>query len=428
MILSRLVWMQVRSYSFDHTTNSYIQHDNNGNLNSELCEMIKQHPAGFGKHDHRMKGDLKKDRISQIKALMFSPSLTLLHIGICELAPQGISEESYLKWHIKLMLMTVFVCTLLARVLTSSWLIALLVATVLMSRGALLAQIGWLSMDMLISFFLCLYMLCTVIFLRTCSTSVFRLGFLVFLAMVALEPFLFVAALTLPLYLFFVSPKSPIQAVVNEPNLLKTLTIPWATWAFAQPEPQELQDEKSSIRLVDVRYSLLAMSACALGLALWVHFEWGYFFLGRMRSLSQVFSVWTQWNGGEFVLALLMSFGLWLKSMLWVCILPYVLNLHFGLSLLLMITVAFSLVSSVTRIQREQFLNFLIFFSGVTISCFISVFFLNFLISLFFLDDFSSVGNMVFEDIPLRSIMAWFEPLILTYGVCAVFSSIPIRF
>lgn len=131
MILMRLVWMQLRSYPVVPELRALVS------LaiidDSETCTYDRSLPRP------------DTEPFDAARAWVVSPAyVTLGYVGCFA---GWLDDREFVRLNQWLLVSTVFLCVLLARFVTSSWTLALIVGAMLMSRGRLLADISRVSID-----------------------------------------------------------------------------------------------------------------------------------------------------------------------------------------------------------------------------------------------------------------------------------------
>ncbi|MFK7823186.1 MAG: hypothetical protein AB8G05_03460 [Oligoflexales bacterium] len=207
MILSRLVWMQLRTYqlvpSFGaFSTFSYISSDFRKNCrnNSEIAELftpLRQEAQLIAPSFHRW---------------FIQPSFILVSKEICA-KPEPIQFIIHMHWIC--LALIVLLGIFLARFLSSSWCLAIFVGATLMSRGALLALIGSYSDALPLTLLMTLWFTSCIHYLRTLSNVSLTMALTATILGSMLTGSFIGLGLAIPCFLFILKRKPvyrPIQA------------------------------------------------------------------------------------------------------------------------------------------------------------------------------------------------------------------------
>ncbi len=143
-------------------------------------------------------------------------------------------------WNINVILVLFFLAAHMIRCLTRYWFTALFATTVLMSRGSVLARVGWDSFDLSLSmlavgWFACLahYLVTASIFSRVGSWFFLILGSL-------LEPSFSALALLLPIFRYNIIRRSPQEKTLQQiprGSLLRPLPLSFENWLEQRTDP-----------------------------------------------------------------------------------------------------------------------------------------------------------------------------------------------
>ncbi len=142
MVLVRLVWMQLRHYPISVDSHIVPSLDLvSARFDGECRSTRPLLRAGVEPVGGSLLGQSRHDRV--IQWWFATPGAVLLGIASClsDLSP----EDFYIKWNQWLLGFTVLGAAFLVRFCTSSWTAAAVAATVLLSRGRFLADIGVVS-------------------------------------------------------------------------------------------------------------------------------------------------------------------------------------------------------------------------------------------------------------------------------------------
>ncbi len=194
MILMRLVWMNLRTYPELPSERALISLEFYKALDLGQCNINIEASTSLSEIA-RERLDLLHDQL----AWLVSPA----YVGFAYLGclDKELGFGRLLTWSQWALMATAFLCVLLARFLTSSWMISLTVGAVVLSRGALMTRLSFVSIDAFVMFFTTLWMSCFAHFLRTGSTFILTLA-VVTVAIASLFDFSFAfVGLALPLLL-----------------------------------------------------------------------------------------------------------------------------------------------------------------------------------------------------------------------------------
>lgn len=184
MILMRLVWMDLRSYT-----------------------------VSYAPENRRLVTDVCSKRSSQQKSITLGrpgwmDSLPYKEMIAMSCRGDYFSERSFVRYNQGLLLIAIVCCMLVTRIVTRSWVLGLFVGMALMSRGRLITLNGEISGDRLIMAGIAVWTLCAAHWLRSGSRLVLAFQFLAVLWLILLElsfVWLLVASF---LFLLYVGSKS----------------------------------------------------------------------------------------------------------------------------------------------------------------------------------------------------------------------------
>lgn len=222
MILSRLTWLQVRSFKDEAHPRLIAQFE-------YICSQGS--PTRPSSHTANVHFEQALNR-----TVFTPPAMAFGNAGLC----QGLRLDwpyalGINKW---ILLMTILLAVLYTRSLTRSWILSLMVCAVLLSRGALLARVSEPSLQLLLSGVVTLWVASAVHYVKTGAwisliSGIFAavLGALICMPLAAL-------CLVMPLFILFSYRKvrSPIlfSALTEERqqqgSLFCTITIPFLVW------------------------------------------------------------------------------------------------------------------------------------------------------------------------------------------------------
>lgn len=184
MILMRLVWMDLRSYTVSYAPE-------NRRLAVDICSKTSS-----------MHKSITLGRPGWMDSLAYKKMIGMSCRG------GFFSETSFIRYNQGLLLITVVCCMLFTRIVTRSWLLGLLVGMALMSRGRLITLNGEISGDRLIMVGLAVWTLSLAHWLRSGSRIVLALQFLAVLWLISLELSFVWLLVAFFLFLLFVRRKS----------------------------------------------------------------------------------------------------------------------------------------------------------------------------------------------------------------------------
>lgn len=194
MILSRLVWMQLRTYELKWSQSLISAHATLTHKKSSVCKNITAIRKDFSLENYELYiAPEATDRTLQ------RPYLWAMKY----LCHSSQPYQSFMNWQWLMVVLIILSSVFLSRILTSSWLISLLVGATLLSRGSLLAQIGLFSGELTITCMISCLLCCVVHFLRTGSSPGVLVSCFILLAGSALSPVFLFISLTILIYLPF---------------------------------------------------------------------------------------------------------------------------------------------------------------------------------------------------------------------------------
>lgn len=143
-------------------------------------------------------------------------------------------------WNINTIIVLFFLSAHAVRFLSGSWLTALVATTVLMSRGVVLARVGWLSMDLTLSMLVVAWLTCLAHYLRTASNWSRYASWPILFAGSVLEPSFCVAGLLLAIYRFWITARNNTLLrgeAIPRGNVLRTLPVTFEEWLRSRANP-----------------------------------------------------------------------------------------------------------------------------------------------------------------------------------------------
>ena len=166
MILFRLIWLQRRQYQPDLEMRTMIGAEVLLRENITICNNVKNIVSLWP----RIRSQQSDASDRNLLAWYSSPGARyLIRRFHCRNDEGG--EQHFIENNQKLLIAAVFFCALAARFMTGSWMATLIVATVLLSRGRALTEIGNLSLLLWIKGLLALWFALLVHHLRTASLT-----------------------------------------------------------------------------------------------------------------------------------------------------------------------------------------------------------------------------------------------------------------
>ena len=239
MILSRLVWMQLRTYQVvpaftTFSAFSYVSDDFRKNCrnNNEIAKLFMPF-----RNDSMLAS-------SQLQQWFMQPSYILASKEICA-KPEPIQFIIHAHW--VCLTMIVLLGIFLARFLSSSWVLAIFVGATLMSRGALLALIGSYSETLPLTFFVTLWFTSSIHYMRTLSRMALMVALFATILGTMLSGSFIALGLAIPGFLFTLkrsnshlpSDNSLSKIKPNENTFVRSfspLKVKFSIWARSTPQ------------------------------------------------------------------------------------------------------------------------------------------------------------------------------------------------
>lgn len=156
----RLIWMQLRVYPPEYVQRAVASLVMGSSLAREACA-----PASIGVLDMELAERTVRVNFERDVNLL-SPVIAVTGFVLCKL-DQG-DGKAFVRLNQTLLGATILSAVLLARFATSSWMLSLIVAAMLFSRGMLLADLGAITSSYVMMFLL--------MFTATCFSHFFRTG------------------------------------------------------------------------------------------------------------------------------------------------------------------------------------------------------------------------------------------------------------
>ena len=161
MVLMRLVWMQLRQYPAIYDFRTYV------NLHFLQDHRSPDCVAPASAIENLNLYSLSEGSNNSWAGLYWSPAREA-YLGWACLGGSWLPGK-LVSYNQSVLIAVVFLCALISRFLSGSWLIALMSAAVLLSRGRLITDLGIPSGRYLETFFFSLWMTCVVHYFRTAS-------------------------------------------------------------------------------------------------------------------------------------------------------------------------------------------------------------------------------------------------------------------
>lgn len=191
MILMRLVWMDLRSYVIDFGPQRHHVFEQSDQLESCARSFEQKLPRSL--KERSLEGS--HQRPGWTDAWVYHAMLELSCKG-------GVFNVSgFVRYNQGLLITSLLALMLLTRILTHSWIIALISGVALLSRGRLIASLGQIGAEHLISMGLVVWGLSLLHWLRSGSWTMLSIHYLSLVWLIPLEPGMCFLALVLPLLL-----------------------------------------------------------------------------------------------------------------------------------------------------------------------------------------------------------------------------------
>ncbi len=160
MILMRLVWMDIRTYPPFYPPQNRV-----------MVAESQRSDGCIRSFDIRQKQALVRSE-EWVSRPSWGGSFLYKAIVHASCRSQSFDEQVFIRYNQGFLIATVFFAALLTRLLTSSWIVALLVAVALLSRGRLIASNGNVSPELAMSALLMLWAACLAHWLRSGSSLI----------------------------------------------------------------------------------------------------------------------------------------------------------------------------------------------------------------------------------------------------------------
>lgn len=174
MILTRLVWMQIKPIQPTLDLKLHSQLENLPDPSSPVCQMPSPFEPGLSTYAE--------------------PVYAFLYDSFCQFS--GYQGKTLVRWNQGALFLTVLFTATSIRILTSSWIIGLAVATTILSRGSIMNTLDRISIDSLIHLLTSLWFLFFSHYLRSASSVTLVASSIVALVSSLIEPSLFGLCLT----------------------------------------------------------------------------------------------------------------------------------------------------------------------------------------------------------------------------------------
>ncbi len=192
MILMRLIWMQLRTYPVEYENRAVASL---AAATSEFPGVCPQGPAGI---DHR--SELLNFGLRYTDVNLLAPGFTGAGLLLCKL--EQFDSKAFVRMNQLLFCASILAAVMLTRFITSNWMLSLVVAAMLFSRGMLLAGIGSVSTSYIIMFLFMAGFACFAHFFRSGSKIMALLGTVSFSLLMLFDRSLWFVCLV-PLNLLF---------------------------------------------------------------------------------------------------------------------------------------------------------------------------------------------------------------------------------
>ncbi|MBP6217082.1 MAG: hypothetical protein KA436_00685 [Oligoflexales bacterium] len=419
MILSRLIWLQLRTFSNPENKDfwsSLLELDSLDRGRQGSCAILAR-LLSTNKFPGKEKivfsnfSSLSRENIHAF--VLRAPATWMFQETLCmedhlRDGEKIWAEEEFLKWNLRAMIVLIFFCCLITRMLTGSWLISLLVAVMLLSRGSVLNKIGEASFHLPVSLSLTAFFTFCIYFFRTFSQTSFWAYSLCLLLLIFLKPQLYALGLMIPICSLLSSYVYRFSPLEQGSSLRLSFLRPLCFSSFLS---SKMKDLRKKYALQTLGLSLLVM----LGL-----FFWNVFLGLRFEA---VFSDLTVSKGPSIIFSLefwsdFFSFSKKIADDLQK-VLSSFLNFHLLVSFAVLIFTGVRLFFDHSyRIISEFSLYFLILISLSVLSCLSYPFFVYLIQNVFFYQGgFHSYRQNWF----LSDLLSWLEPMILTMGLCGAY-------
>lgn len=172
MIFMRLVWMQLRTYAFAQDSRAIIALEFLHDRVDERCRYVHFFPEGSaaGKAGSSASVDRphREDRQGLTRSWLTSVGYALEGLFLCR--EDWLEDRPVARLNQWVFVGTIILSALMVRSVTSNWTVGLVVAAMLLSRGRLLADLGFVSLDGAMALLVTAWLAAGAHFLRTGAT------------------------------------------------------------------------------------------------------------------------------------------------------------------------------------------------------------------------------------------------------------------
>lgn len=460
MILMRLVWLQIRVYPYELSLTGDSTFTVLDAISTADCRLPVGKDyygrSGAGPIDDQSSGTTARrerpgDFFEVLRALLRG---SLFYMGIAELRCQSglTSAGDFGRLNQWFLVMTVVFASLTVRFLTSSWIVALIAAVTLLSRGHMLSHMGEISPHPLISMLIAAWLASVTHYMRTGSrASLLASGGLAILSTFA-DRSLFALCLVMPAALM--------SGMTIRRGVMRSFLARIRDERRRQRQLRHLTRQKYAVegagtvghRVMD--YMRLAMGlegksqsagtdvqnlthrgslfrSLAMPFFVWVSLRrrmivnlvyWAAVCIATavfmvitysilVRQLSQIYGESFTFESALFISSVSRD---WIQIWLWQLIQAF--DLHFVVSLLVILLCSLQSPMSGMRSFFEGAWVFLLVCAMLALTAAVSDF-----VDLRFLND-RDVAPVLDQSLDLlRPVMRWLEPMVLAYGIAGVY-------
>lgn len=193
MALMRLIWIQLREYPPELVPRSAIAIESLSLKSLPNCK-LGQLKDKEGRH---LSSSLEEAQ----RSWLLSPGFALLAKESCKKAV--FHHRSFVTLNQNMLALTVFLAVVASRFLTGGWMMPLVIAVALLSRGRMITSIGTISPDLLVTCLTTLYSLFMIHFIRTGWKASIGLSLVASFLLGAAEPSLYTVSIAIPIIIAF---------------------------------------------------------------------------------------------------------------------------------------------------------------------------------------------------------------------------------
>ncbi len=164
MIFMRLIWMQLRAYAYDQDSRAVMAMEFLAERLDDRCQYARLFTAPSSTAAAEGSAEVRV-----VRGMLTSIGMAFEGLFLCR--QDWLEERAAARVNQWVFTGTVLAATLMARFIGGNWTVALIVATMLMSRGRLLGGLGVVSADGMIAFSVTAWMASAAHFLRTGATA-----------------------------------------------------------------------------------------------------------------------------------------------------------------------------------------------------------------------------------------------------------------